>query len=106
MLWKGGVYDEEEGWSDKWEIWARDEFVLDPTRVTLAVGGTGWDGVGPIRGHLYVMRVQGSVLGRIQTELFASPSMVAWSPDSSGPGTSTKPPQSPAISPMSRSRGC
>ena len=44
--------------------------------------GTGWEGVGPIRGHLYVMRVQGSVLGRIQTELFASPSMVAWSPDS------------------------
>ena len=34
----------EEGWSDRWEIWARDEFVLDPTRVTLAVGGTGWDG--------------------------------------------------------------
>ena len=37
-------FDPEEGWSDKWEIWARDEFVLDPTRVTLAVGGTGWDG--------------------------------------------------------------
>lgn len=37
-------YDAHDGWSDKWEIWARDEFVLDPTRVTLAVGGTGWDG--------------------------------------------------------------
>jgi arginine decarboxylase len=37
-------FDEHEGWSDKWEIWAQDEFVLDPTRVTLAVGGTGWDG--------------------------------------------------------------
>lgn len=37
-------YDAEQGWSDKWDIWARDEFVLDPTRVTLAVGGTGWDG--------------------------------------------------------------
>jgi arginine/lysine/ornithine decarboxylase len=37
-------YDAEQGWSDKWEIWASDEFVLDPTRVTLAVGGTGWDG--------------------------------------------------------------
>ncbi len=37
-------YNPEQGWSDKWEIWARDEFVLDPTRVTLAVGGTGWDG--------------------------------------------------------------
>ena len=24
--------------------WARDEFVLDASRVTLAVGGTGWDG--------------------------------------------------------------
>ncbi|SEW18832.1 arginine decarboxylase [Cognatiyoonia koreensis] len=37
-------YDQHDGWSDKWEIWAKDEFVLDPTRVTLAVGGTGWDG--------------------------------------------------------------
>ncbi len=37
-------YNEADGWSDKWEIWAKDEFVLDPTRVTLAVGGTGWDG--------------------------------------------------------------
>lgn len=42
-----------------------------------------WSGSGPIRGHLYVMRVQGSALGRIQTEPFASPSMIAWSPDSS-----------------------
>ncbi len=37
-------YDAEQGWSDKWDIWSRDDFVLDPTRVTLAVGGTGWDG--------------------------------------------------------------
>ncbi len=37
-------YDPEQGWADKWDIWARDEFVLDPTRVTLLVGGTGWDG--------------------------------------------------------------
>jgi len=37
-------YDPEKGWSDTWESWERDEFVLDPTRVTLAVGGTGWDG--------------------------------------------------------------
>ncbi|SEK03559.1 arginine decarboxylase [Cribrihabitans marinus] len=37
-------YDAEQGWSDKWDIWSRDEFVLDPTRVTLTVGGTGWDG--------------------------------------------------------------
>ena len=42
-----------------------------------------WPGSGPIGGHLYVMRVQGSALGRIQTEPFASPTMIAWSPDSS-----------------------
>jgi arginine decarboxylase len=27
-----------------WDCWENDEFVLDPTRVTLSVGGTGWDG--------------------------------------------------------------
>ncbi len=37
-------YDPEQGWSDIWESWAGDEFVLDATRVTLSVGGTGWDG--------------------------------------------------------------
>jgi arginine decarboxylase len=37
-------FDPEEGWIDKWKMWSEDEFVLDPTRVTLAVGGTGWDG--------------------------------------------------------------
>ena len=37
-------YDPEQGWTDIWESWAKDEFVLDATRVTLAVGGTGWDG--------------------------------------------------------------
>jgi arginine decarboxylase len=37
-------YDPEQGWSDIWECWAADEFVLDASRVTLAVGGTGWDG--------------------------------------------------------------
>ncbi len=37
-------YDPEQGWNDIWECWARDEFVLDATRVTLLVGGTGWDG--------------------------------------------------------------
>ncbi|MEX0366962.1 MAG: ornithine decarboxylase, partial [Ruegeria sp.] len=37
-------YNEQDGWSDKWEIWTKDEFVLDPTRVTLGIGGTGWDG--------------------------------------------------------------
>lgn len=41
-----------------------------------------WDGKGPIGGYLYVMRVQGSVIGRIQTERFYSTSAIAWSPDS------------------------
>ena len=34
----------EQGWKDIWHSWGQDEFVLDPTRITLAVGGTGWDG--------------------------------------------------------------
>lgn len=37
-------YDPDHGWIDTWNMWSQDEFVLDPTRVTLAVGGTGWDG--------------------------------------------------------------
>jgi arginine decarboxylase len=37
-------FDPVQGTSDIWDCWERDEFVLDPTRVTLAVGGTGWDG--------------------------------------------------------------
>ncbi len=37
-------YDSQQGWTDMWECWSRDEFVLDASRVTLAVGGTGWDG--------------------------------------------------------------
>jgi len=37
-------YDSQQGWTDIWECWAKDEFVLDATRITLAVGGTGWDG--------------------------------------------------------------
>ncbi|MGB5213788.1 MAG: aminotransferase class I/II-fold pyridoxal phosphate-dependent enzyme [Anderseniella sp.] len=37
-------YDPDQGWNDIWECWAKDEFVLDASRVTLAVGGTGWDG--------------------------------------------------------------
>jgi arginine decarboxylase len=37
-------YDSEQGWTDVWDCWENDEFVLDATRVTLAVGGTGWDG--------------------------------------------------------------
>ncbi|MEM6303507.1 MAG: aminotransferase class I/II-fold pyridoxal phosphate-dependent enzyme [Pseudomonadota bacterium] len=37
-------YQKDEGWLDDWSMWSDDEFVLDPTRITLAVGGTGWDG--------------------------------------------------------------
>ncbi len=37
-------YDDEQGWTDMWDCWEQDDFVLDATRVTLAVGGTGWDG--------------------------------------------------------------
>ncbi|UPH72737.1 aminotransferase class I/II-fold pyridoxal phosphate-dependent enzyme [Abyssibius alkaniclasticus] len=37
-------FDVEQGWTDMFECWEQDDFVLDPTRVTLAVGGTGWDG--------------------------------------------------------------
>ncbi|MGJ8616648.1 MAG: aminotransferase class I/II-fold pyridoxal phosphate-dependent enzyme [Sulfitobacter sp.] len=37
-------YDTQQGWTDMWDCWEQDTFVLDATRVTLAVGGTGWDG--------------------------------------------------------------
>ncbi|ARE39251.1 Lysine decarboxylase [Rhodovulum sp. P5] len=37
-------YDPKQGWTDKSAMWQDDEFVLDPTRITLTVGGTGWDG--------------------------------------------------------------
>ncbi len=37
-------YDPEQGWTDISDCWEKDEFVLDATRVTLSVGGTGWDG--------------------------------------------------------------
>jgi len=37
-------YSPDQGWTDIWDCWEKDEFVLDATRVTLAVGGTGWDG--------------------------------------------------------------
>ncbi len=39
-----GYYDSEQGWTDILDSWEQDEFVLDATRVTLVVGGTGWDG--------------------------------------------------------------
>jgi arginine decarboxylase len=37
-------FDSDQGWTDIWESWARDEFVLDPTRITMTVGATGYDG--------------------------------------------------------------
>jgi len=37
-------WDPEHGWADIWEAWAKDEFCLDATRITLAVGGAGYDG--------------------------------------------------------------
>jgi len=37
-------YDNDEGWIRMDEAWERDEFVLDPTKITLNVGKTGVDG--------------------------------------------------------------
>ncbi len=37
-------YNQEQGWTDMWDCWENDQFVLDASRVTLLVGGTGWDG--------------------------------------------------------------
>ncbi|MEQ9187703.1 MAG: ornithine decarboxylase [Cryomorphaceae bacterium] len=37
-------YDEAHGWSRMEEAWQDDEFVLDPTKITLFVGRTGVDG--------------------------------------------------------------
>ncbi len=37
-------YDPERGWADMERSWRSDEFILDPTRVTVHVGRTGLDG--------------------------------------------------------------
>lgn len=37
-------YNPERGWSGMMEAWENDEFVLDPTRLTLFIGRTGVDG--------------------------------------------------------------
>lgn len=37
-------YEAGKGWNDIWEAWARDEFALDATRITLLIGKTGLDG--------------------------------------------------------------
>lgn len=37
-------FDEQHGWSGMMDSWSRDEFVLDPCRLTLFIGRTGVDG--------------------------------------------------------------
>lgn len=37
-------WEKDQGWHDMWGAFAQDEFALDPTRVTLAVGNAGFDG--------------------------------------------------------------
>jgi arginine decarboxylase len=37
-------YDKQKGWNRMEEAWEQDEFVLDPTKVTLYIGRTGVDG--------------------------------------------------------------
>ncbi len=37
-------WDPEAGWSNMVPAWTQDEFVLDPTRVTLEIGRAGYDG--------------------------------------------------------------
>ena len=37
-------FDSSKGWSEIGESWADDEFVLDPTRITLSIGRSGVDG--------------------------------------------------------------
>ncbi len=37
-------FDAEEGWMQMNEAWENDEFVLDPTKITLYIGKTGIDG--------------------------------------------------------------
>ncbi len=37
-------YDPVSGWNKMEEAWAQDEFVIDPSRITMAIGKTGIDG--------------------------------------------------------------
>jgi len=37
-------YDKKKGWNRMEEAWEKDEFVLDPTKITLHIGRTGVDG--------------------------------------------------------------
>ncbi len=38
-------YTKNEGWNHMDEAWEQDEFVLDPTKITLHIGKTGIDGM-------------------------------------------------------------
>ena len=40
----GEYFDPETGWNRMEEAWEKDEFVLDPTKITLFIGRTGVDG--------------------------------------------------------------
>jgi len=40
----GEYYDIESGWNRMETAWAKDEFMLDPTKITLFIGRTGVDG--------------------------------------------------------------
>ncbi len=37
-------WDDDTGWNQLWDAWVEDEFVIDPTRVTMTTGQTGIDG--------------------------------------------------------------
>jgi len=39
-----GYFEPGRGWNEIWEAWEQDEFCLDATRLTLAVGATGLEG--------------------------------------------------------------
>lgn len=41
---KGGYYDPKIGWQRQENAWKNDEFVLDPTKITLDIGKAGVDG--------------------------------------------------------------
>lgn len=40
----GEYYDTDKGWNRMEEAWEKDEFMLDPTKITLFIGRTGVDG--------------------------------------------------------------
>jgi arginine decarboxylase len=50
-------YDPDKGWSDAWKAWGNDEFVLDPTRLTLYIGHSGIEG--DVFKNVYLMNKHG-----------------------------------------------